>query len=219
MALSRSFDRSKLSTVNDFSPIAERVKPHMKSPIKFERQKARPDISPINAHESRFTKFNDNPSIYSKFRKIVSPSFSRTTGRKSTFQDISQITEYDPKIDFVRDRAGSGSPMWKTKQGRKSALAEISDTTYSVKYQSIDARVPAPNFERTVSRPHSTVGHLPSFMVNVNTRQAMKLINDKSLQMNKYAELKFYLPDSSFKLKQTVLSSKRKKRTRSMHSS
>mmetsp|Transcript_7603 Transcript_7603/g.14268 ORF Transcript_7603/g.14268 Transcript_7603/m.14268 type:complete len:224 (+) Transcript_7603:4280-4951(+) len=183
---------------DDFPPIVERVKTHMKSPIKFERQIARPAITPINAHESRFTSFNDNPSISGKYKRVVSPSFSRSPGRKDTIHDISQITEYDAKIDVVRDRAGSGSPQWKTKQGRKSSLTANTDVTYNIKYHSVDRQLYVPNFEKAVSRPQSNLGKLPSFMVNIASRQGLRLINEKSLRMNKYPEIEYYLPESSF---------------------
>lgn len=202
MSLNLSYTHGKSkrhsSQVEDYIPIVERVKTHMKSPIKFERQIARPAISATNAHESRFTSYNDNPQISGKYKRVVSPSFSKSTGRKSTITDISQIAEYDPKIDVVRDRAGSGSPMWKTKQGRNSSFGTISDMTYRVNYHSVDRQVLVPNFEKSVSRPLSTIGKLPAFMVNLSSRNGMGLINEKSLRMNKYPELEFYLPESSF---------------------
>jgi hypothetical protein len=183
----------------DFPPLAERPKSRVKSPIKFELQRARPDISPTNAHESRFLLFNDNPRIFSKSRKVPSPSFSKSPGRKSKALDISKLTDYNPKIDTVKDLAGKGSSKWKTKQGRKEALGATTDLIHAVKYQSIDRKVSVPCYKKAASvRPRSTMGKLPRFMESTASRSALRLITDKSLKMNKFAELAFFMPESSF---------------------
>lgn len=203
----------KLQPFDEFPPIVERVKTHMKSPIQFDLQVARPAITSMNVHESRFSPFNDNPKISGKFRRVVSPSFSKAPGRKSTNLDVSKYSEYTPKIDVVKDRSGSGSPEWKTKVGRRSIVTACTDVMYHVNYRFIDRQVLVPNFRKAVSRPIGTLEKLPAFMISINSRQGLRQINEKSLIMNKSPEIEYYLPDSSF------VSSKSSKLDRSMKQS
>mmetsp|Transcript_21521 Transcript_21521/g.39362 ORF Transcript_21521/g.39362 Transcript_21521/m.39362 type:complete len:283 (-) Transcript_21521:1445-2293(-) len=200
LSLTRAAVRKHSCPIEEFPRAVERVKLHMKSPILFDRQLSRPEAVTTNAHESRFTIINDYPVISTKFKRVVSPVFSKSMGRKQKKEDSSPTTEYSPKIEVVRDHAGLGSPIWKSKQGRKSLTAKLEThwKDYDVNFGSIDRQVSVPLFDKSPSRPQSTLGSLPSFMCSINTRQGMRLINEKSLKMSEYAKWDYYLPESAF---------------------
>lgn len=191
--------RKHACPTEEFPRSVERVKLHMKSPILFDRQLSRPAQISTNAHESRFTVINDYPVISTKYRRVVSPDFGKSLGRIIRKGSCSPATECNPIIEVVKCRAGFDSPQWKTKQGRNSNTPKLEKAlNYVVNFSSVDKQVAVPLFDKSSSRPQSSMGSLPSFMCKINSRQAIRLISEKSLKMSKYAEWDYYVPESTF---------------------
>lgn len=185
-------------TVETDSNIAGRVRLHLKSPISFDLQLSRPEPASPSAHEGRFDHPTVYPPISTLHRRVVSPNFSRALSRKKQKRHDSPKHEYSPNIEVVKCHAGLGSPKWRSKQGRKAASIKANDLTYNVKFNYVDRQVSVPLFDKNSSRPHSDLEKLPSFMCSTNSRLDLRLINDRSLKMSKFADLDYYLPISSF---------------------
>jgi hypothetical protein len=147
--------------------------------------------------------FNDNPVISTKFKRVVTPAFKKSLGRNSRNKEILEAPDYKPQFEALDNRTGTAFPQWKTKQGRKSETGQVLGVTYNIKYSSVDRQVSVPVFDKSPQRPESSMASLPSFMCAVNSRQAIKQLNEKSLKMSKYTETDFFSPGSSFNPKDT----------------
>ena len=141
---------------------------HSKAQIKgisFQRQLNRPDISTFAPYVSdkRFESVREYPKIFSKSRKVISPSFNLGTGHDLALPETLNSRIYNPNLEFVMKNSSNVALDFDKFTARKPNMLSIIDIDYSRKnFNQLDKNVPRVDLGKVTSRPDS---NLPFFMV------------------------------------------------------
>lgn len=133
--------------------------------ITFQRQLSRPDISTFAPYVSdkRFESVREYPKIYSKSRKVVSPSFTQGTGHDLILPETLNSRIYNPNLEYVMKNTSNVALDFDKFTARKPNMFSITDIDYNRKnFKQLDKNVPSVDFRKITSRPES---NLPFFMV------------------------------------------------------
>jgi hypothetical protein len=170
----------------------------IQSPIKFEKQIPRPDITKnapdVNAN--RFVAFNHSPLALTTTRRIPSPNFSLYPGRKKTlmYSSLEDQPQYTPNYTQVWKSTDRGLVAFNKLQGRKDRRPTSQDVARDIDYKCVDKKVQSPNLGKAQAKPSDPV--LPAFMLQAVSRG--NSITDKTLEMNSYKNTEFLPLTSSF---------------------
>lgn len=115
-----SFDKTLKRTITNFKEYSEKleenkvkthcdpqkVRKHIKSPIKFKKQLKRRDFVSAKdpPHEKRFEFTGITSQVYSRNRRVNSFSFSKSQPRKELFEPKNSLPGYDRNEEFTKER-------------------------------------------------------------------------------------------------------------------
>ena len=170
----------------------------IQSPINFDKQLARPDLlkqSPdVNAN--RFLTFDHSPPSLSSPRRIPSPNFALSPGRKRSlmYYSLEDQPSYDPKYSQVFRNTDRGLIAFEKLQGRRENRPKSTVAPRDIDYSRIDKKVRGPLLGKTLPKPCDPI--LPAFMLEAVTRG--NVITQKALEMNCFAGSEFMPLNSTF---------------------
>lgn len=167
---------------------------HVCSPVPLEKQQPRPQPRTASAHQNRFVLINDQPEIFSKVRKVVSPDFQKSLGRvdKKKPSESRDLTYY-PRYNTVW-RNSNYSRNFNGFCARKPLIKPKGfDLSYSVKYSAVEPSEKASLFSKSPPKPINK--QLPCFMEKHHQRFSLNEYTNKSFEMSNhqhhdYLELK-----------------------------
>jgi len=160
---------------------------HVRSPIPFHKQTPRPDISRMGpgVNENRFNVVPEFSPIYSKTRRVCTPSIAKSIPRKSSVpRGVDLEPVYAPQYNLIWKKLTKTLHFDKT-LSRKKLAAPALDLVYDkVSYKQVTPKVPSPDFRH--ARQESGPCELPVFMRGLTSWQAMHTLNEKMLRMNRF---------------------------------
>ena len=178
--------RKNIQSISEIEISPEKIKAKIQSPIPFEKQKPRPLITAFtkDVHESRFIKFDDMPEHCSKYKRACTPNMEKTSERSILFKLVQHSPDYSPNFKLVTSDIGKVIQFEKYSSRKDDSTSGREDMRqYKPNYAMVEKRICAPDFTKATSRPKSATP-LPCFMKNVSWREAIDMMNEKSLEMN-----------------------------------
>ena len=164
----------------------------------FDKQVPRPDFCTYtqDVNANRFVSFNTAPSASSNTRKISSPNFSMSQGRRRSlmYSTLEGQPSYDPKYKQVWKKLDTGLVQFNKVEGRKQKKLSCTDVYLDVSYNGVDKKVKSPVLNKSQPKPCDPV--LPMYMLKNVTRG--NSITDKGLEMNYYKTTNFLPLTSGF---------------------
>lgn len=146
----------------------------------FSLQTKRPNPTLRTVSDQRF-EFVNEPLVYSKVKRIVSPDLSKSLRRKTLVQPISS-PRYDPKFEAVWKKDLPTIDFGKLTGRSDEATPPATQLSYdNVRFSQTNARPSAVRFN--ASRPETG---FPAHMVGVTSRVGLTVLQESSLVMSAF---------------------------------
>ena len=157
--------------------------PRIKTAVAFNLQLKRPDISKM-AHSVSDKRFELVPEslISSRMKRVVTPNLSKSL-RRTTLIKTQSSPRYSPRFNAVWKKELPTIDFSKV-TGRASMKTQPSTHLHydNVRFSQINPRVTTSNFGSLSYGPEN--GALPRYMVSVNSRMALTVLQESSLVMS-----------------------------------